>query len=173
MNTADFIKRLACCEQQVAQLNQAPTPEAQTALIEAVASISLPNFGDQSKNNAFNSMGQPKVDTVEDPGAYTPPANVTHPLGKSANFETLQTNMALAEGIVEKVDQTDAKIDALVTAGRKFNASKARSDLHNITATLVAMLKQVDPAATWVTPELQKLDKQASEIHGLFAPARV
>lgn len=173
MNTADFVKRLACCEQQVSQLNQAPTPEGQTALIEAVASISLPNFGDQSKNDAFNNLGQPKVDTVEDPGAYTPPTSVTHPLGKSANFQTLQTNMAMAEGIVEKVNQTDTKIDALVTAGRKFNASKARNDLHTIVATLVSMLKQVDPAQPWVTAELQKLDRQASEIHGLFAPAKV
>lgn len=173
MDTASFIKRLACCEQQVAQLNQAPTPEGQTALIEAVASISLPNFGDQSKNNAFNGLGQPKVDTLEDPGAWTPPASVTHPLGKSASFQTLQANMAMAEGIVEKVNQTDEKIDALVTAGRKFNASKARNDLHTIVATLVSMLKQVDPAQPWVTAELQKLEAQASDIHGLFAPAKV
>jgi len=173
MDKAEFIKRLACCEQQVKKLTDTPSPEATSALVQAVASISLPSFGDPSKNNSFMSLGQPKLDTVEDPGAYTPPTSVTHPLGKSANFQTLQTNLKMAEEIVEKVDQTDTKIDALVTAGRKFNASQARSDLHTIVATLVSMLKQVDPAQPWVTAELQKLANQATEIHGLFAPAKV
>lgn len=173
MNTADLMKRIACCEQQVALLDHEPSPENQTALIEMVASISLPNFGDQSKNDAFDGMGKPKVDTMEDPGAYTPPANITHPLGKQADLETLQTNLAMAETIVQKVHVTDEKIDAMVTAGRRFNASKARNELHTIVATLVSMLKQVDPAHKWVTAELQKIDLRAAEIHDLFAPVKI
>lgn len=173
MDPKSFVQKLAFMEQQVALLNEGPNPEAAKNLQAAIASISLPNFGDQSKNDAFMGLGQPKVDTVEDPGAYTPPVNVTHPVGKSASFATLQGNMKLAEEIVEAVRETDVKIDALVTAGRKFNASKARGDLHTVVAQLTDMMRQVDLAEPWTTGDLLNLSKQASEIHALFASAKV
>ena len=168
-----FENRLAFIEYQVATLNKGPNRKAAYDLQKAVASISLPNFGDQSDNSSFMSLGQPKVDTVEDPGAYTPPPNVTHPLGKTASFAALQTNMNLAEEIVENVAETDAKIDALVTAGRKFNASKAQADLHSIIANLTGIMSQVDLAEPWVQDDLSKLANRAAEIHALFAPAKV
>jgi len=170
---ASFESRLAYIEQQVGTLNNGPNPEALKNLQVAVASINLPNFGDQSDNSSFMGLGQPKVDTVEDPGAYTPPPAVTHPLGKSASFASFQENTKLAEEVIQHVAETDSKIDALVTAGRRFNASKARGDLHVVTATLASMMRQVDLAEPWVTTDLRGLSKRAREIHTLFASAKV
>ena len=170
---ASFESRLAYIEQQVTTLNNGPDPEALKNLQVAVASITLKNLGDQSDNSQFMNLGQPKVDTVEDPGSYTPPPAVTHPLGKSASFASFQVNTKLAEEIIQHVAETDTKIDTLVTAGRRFNASKARGDLHVVTATLASMMRQVDLAEPWVTTDLRGLSKRAREIHALFASAKV
>lgn len=172
MDKAAFVKKLAEIEQTISDLNAKPTAEGQKALQTAVASISLPNFGDQSKNDAFMGMGAPKVDTVEDPGSYTPPSSVTHPLGKTASFATFQSNVSLAEEITTQIAETSSKIDALVTAGRKFNAAKAQSDCFQVVATLQDMLRQVDLAEPWVTADLQRLAKRSEGLHALFAPAK-
>lgn len=173
MDPKAFVQRLAYIEQQVALLGKGPNPQAAKNLQAAIGSINLPDFGDQSKNDSFMGLGQPKVDTVEDPGAYTPPPAVTHPLGKSASFATLQGNMKLAEEIVDHVRETDVKIDALVTAGRRFNASKARADLHMVVAALTDMMRQVDLAEPWTTGDMLQLAKRAEEIHQLFSSAKV
>lgn len=173
MDKAAFVNKLAEIEQIIQNLASNPTPEGATALQTSVASIKLLEVGDQSKNNAFYGLGAPKVDTVEDPGAYTPPPAVTHPLGKSASFATFQANLKLAEEIITQVAETDVKIDALVTAGRKFNASKARTDLHLVTANLQDVLRQVDIAEPWVTGDLQKLAKKCEGLHALFANAKL
>lgn len=167
---AAFVQKLTYIEQQVALLNQGANPEAAKNLL---AAITLRDPGDQSKNNAWYITAPPKVDTVEDPGSYTPPPGVTHPMGKSASFAILQSNMKMAEEIVEMVRETDVKIDALVTAGRKFNASKARADLHTVVGTLTDMMRQVDLAEPWTTGDMLQLQERASEIHKLFAPAKV
>ena len=165
--------RLAHIEKQVETLSKGPNPEVLGNLQKAVASISLPHPGDQGKNDAWYITAPPKVDTVEDPGAYTPPADVTHPLGKTASFLALQGNMKMAEEILQHVAETDEKIDALVTAGRKFNASKARADLHGVVATLTNMMTQVDMAQPWVSDDLSKIAKRCDELHALFASAKV
>lgn len=134
------------------------------------AAVKLPDFGDQSKNDAFSDMGAPKVDTIEDPGAWTPPTNITHPLGKSA--AVLAANSDLAEDILTKVAETSDKVNALKTAGRPFNASRAQADLHKIAAEVHTILSNVDMAEGWVGDDLAALAKRAEHIHSLFAAAR-
>jgi hypothetical protein len=135
------------------------------------ANINLPDFGDQSKNDAFNGLGEPKVDTVEE--GWTPPPDVTNPKVATANLEAFKANSSVAETILTQVSETTDKIDALVTAGRKFNASKAQADLHQITSSVEEILTQTDLAQPWVGDALQKLAAQAEHIHGLFASATV
>ena len=134
------------------------------------AAVDLPDFGDQSKNDAFSDLGAPKVDTMEDPGAWTPPTNITHPLGKSA--AVLAANSDIVEAILTKVAETSDKVAALETAGRPFNASRAQADLHKIAAEVHTILSNVDMAEGWVGAELTALAKRAGHIHRLFASAR-
>jgi hypothetical protein len=144
-------------------------PAVWTDMRELSAKINLPDFGDQSKNDAFNGLGEPKVDTVEE--GYTPPAEITNP--KTANLEAFKGNTSVAETILTQVAETTDKIDALVTAGRKFNASKAQADLHQIASSVEEILTQTDLGSPWVGDALQKLAQQAEHIHGLFASATV
>jgi len=142
---------------------------AAVALKEMVAAIKLPDFGDQSKNDAFYGLGAPRVDTA-DPGQKLP-AEVTNP--KLASHEALLENTTLAEGILQQVGETEAKIDQLVQAGRKFNAARAKQDLHQVSARLTNFLQDVDMAQPWVKGDLAKLANRSSELHALFATAKV
>jgi hypothetical protein len=177
MDAKAFENHLSFIERHITEL------ETRTAAKRAIpasliaslrkASISLPSFGDQSKNDAFYDLGQPKVDTVEDPGAYTPPANVTHPLGKSASFRILKANGDAAETILSQMAETATKIDSLEAAGRPFNAAKARADVHKVVGACERILANADLAEPYLAEEIQTLAKRASRIHGLFASARV
>lgn len=133
------------------------------------AAVSLPDFGDQSKNKAFYGLGEPKVDTVED-GEWSPPKDVTHPMGKSA--AVLNSNASLAEEILIKLADTSDKIDALQAAGRPFNAAKAQYDLHKIASEVHELLSNVDLAEPWVANDLAAVATKAANIHDLFASAR-
>lgn len=177
-----LLQRLGMLEQTVTTLDkhaneQLVAPKLHKELRALAASINLPNFGDQSKNDAFNGLGEPKVDTVPD-GGYTPPASVTHPKMASApaatpSVDALQSNSTLADNILSTVEQTGEKIDQLVTAGRKFNASKARSDLYAIAGKVAEILNNVDLAQPWVQKDLTQLSDEANKIHTLFASAKV
>lgn len=89
------------------------------------------------------------------------------------SVDTLQANATLAEDILATVEQTDAKVEALVTAGRKFNASRAKDDLYGIASKVAEILNTVDIAQPWVGDNLSELAKQAKDLHGLFATAKV
>lgn len=89
------------------------------------------------------------------------------------SYDTLQANTALAEDILGKVEATSEKIDQLVTAGRKFNASRAKSDLFGVASRVAELLENVDLAQPWVEKDLTALAQEAGHIHGLFASAKV
>lgn len=169
-----FSARLAQVEEVVAKLDAAAqsgdqAPKFHTQLRQMAAKIHLPSYADQSKNNLFMNLGEPKVDTVDD--NWKAPSSVTHP--KTASLETLQANEALASGILNKVEETATKIDQLVTAGRKFNASRAKSDVFAVASRVAEVLNSTDLAQPWVTDELSTISAEADRLHGLFAPAKV
>lgn len=82
--------------------------------------------------------------------------------------DLVETNTLTATDILQKVQATGQKIDELVTAGRKFNASKAREDLYTVTSTLNDVL--LENKLSDATDRLAQLDQEASRIHGLFFP---
>jgi hypothetical protein len=88
---------------------------------------------------------------------------------KTASYDTFTANVELAEDIVAKVASTDEKIERLVTAGKKFDAVRARGDLHKIASRVAEISQNVDLAQPWVANDLSELSKRANEIHGLFA----
>lgn len=168
-----FDSRLSYVERHVTELEKrtASDMEIPESLLASFknAAVHLPDFGDQSKNDAFYGLGAPKVDTVEE--GWEPPKEVTHP--KMASVRTLRANAELAETILTQVAETTEKVDALAAAGRPFNAAKARADLHKIACDCAGILKDADLAQPYVANDLGELAKQANHIHGLFASARV
>lgn len=155
---------------------QKPGADLLKGLHKLVASIHLPNFGDQSKNDAFMGLGQPKVDTVPD-GGFTPPRSVTHPTpGKEASLATFDRNVALAEDTLGKIQAVDARITQ-IEASRKasgkggFNAARARADVHVLSNRLTRLASECDMAQPWVGTELDKLAEDTAKIHDVFFPA--
>jgi len=135
---------------------QADMKEEAGKLADLIKWLQRPSaYGDQSKNDMAIGL---KGGT---PGG-----------AKTASYESLESNSNLAETIIQQVAETSETIDRLVTAGRKFNASKANEDLHTITTRVAEILANVDLAQPWVANDLNALAKQADHIHGLFKGAK-
>ena len=100
-------------------------------------------------------------------------APVAAPAAAQPSLESLKGNTTLADSILNTVEETNTKVEALVTAGRKFNAAKAKEDLYAIASRVTEIVNNVDLAQPWVAKDLTALDQQAKYIHGLFAPAKV
>lgn len=176
--------RIALIEQQVSLVNKLaaaklPTATAVTSLREMVGGLHFYNPGDQSKNDAWNITAPPKVEEV-DGKPLSLPAEVTNPkmatdavVVEGAGVEALNVNATIAEGILSTLSETNDRIDTLVTAGRKFNAAKAKEDLHKIGTSVQTILTDMDLAMPYVKADLEKLATEAASIHGLFVPAKV
>lgn len=171
--------RIALIEQQVSLVGKLasaklPTATAVTSLREMVGGLHFYNPGDQSKNDAWNITAPPKVEEV-DGKPLSLPAEVTNPklATEGAGVEALNVNAEIAEGILSSLGETNDRINSLVTAGRKFNATKAKQDLHKIGTDVQAILTDMDLAMPYVKADLEKLAAQAASIHGLFVPAKV
>lgn len=88
-------------------------------------------------------------------------------------IDTVLANRAVTQDILTKAETTVAKIDRLAAAGRRFNAAKAKADVHAVTSKVAEILQHTSMTETWVADDLQKLAKQADHLHGLFASAKV
>lgn len=91
---------------------------------------------------------------------------------KQASYDTFSAHVELAEDIVAKVAATDEAIDRLVAAGKRFNASKAKQDLHKIASRVAEIAQNVDLAQPWVGNDLSDLSTKATEIQSLFLTAK-
>jgi hypothetical protein len=117
---------------------------------------------------------EPSTSTVYAPG--TKSASAAAPasaLSASPSFDNFKQNTMLAEDVIQTVETTDQKVDALVTAGRKFNAGKVKGELFTIASRVTEIINNVDLAQPWVRNDLTALAAQAKHIHGLFASAKV
>jgi hypothetical protein len=123
--------------------------------IKAANKIKSPN---QSKNQTYYNLGEPKVEVA--------------PTAKSATedlaYNVLQENSTVAGEILACLEETNDKVDALVTAGKKFNAARAKSDLHGVSTKVAGILRDADLTQPWVKADLTKLASRAKEIHGIF-----
>jgi len=80
----------------------------------------------------------------------------------------INDNAQTATNVLRTVEATNETIDRLVEAGKRFNASKAKADLHKIASQVSEIVSNVDLSAGWVKNDLLALSKRADEIHGLF-----
>ena len=100
------------------------------------------------------------------------------PTGQSDNRafyaadEALDANAKMAEAILDKVEQTHVAIERLATAGRRFNASAAKVDLHAIACDTQMLLVTADLANPAVMDDLQGLAHRSDQMHALFANAK-
>lgn len=147
-------RQVAQIEAEIKMLQSGGMPKemmaSQVATLKSLISgIRSPSpYGDQSKNKSFY-VG-----------------------GKQASYDTFKAHSDMADDIVAKVAATDAMIDRLAAAGKRFNSVRAKTDLHKIASRVSEIAQNVDLAQPWVGNDLQELHKQASTIHDLFIPAK-
>lgn len=141
--------------------------EARQAFMVAANKIQSPN---QSKNQTYYNLGQPDVYTVTDSMPQPEVAPTAKSAGTKLAYDVLQENSTIAGEILASLEETNGKVDSLVTAGRKFNAARAKADLHVVSSKVAGILRDVDLTQTWVRGDLDKLAARASELHGIFFP---
>ncbi len=112
-------------------------------------------YGNQSQNSTFYGL----------PGG-TPGG------AKTASFDNYKANTKTAEEALAKVALTHSKVEALVAAGKRFNAAKAKADLHKVASRVSEIVASVDLGYGWVGGELTELHKRASDLDALY-PAKV
>lgn len=86
-------------------------------------------------------------------------------------YDTIQANRALANNILAKSDETVQVIDRLASAGKPFNAARAKADVHAVTSKVAGIIRE-DLTQSWVGQDLHKLAAQADKLHGLFIPKK-
>lgn len=158
------------------KVTQAKMNEGLEILNKLAQKIKSPN---QSTNATYYGLGAPDVYQVGDAGpkpfevgdATPAPVTVTAS-DEGLAFDTIQANSATAQTILAKANETVAKIDKLAQAGKKFNAAKAKSDVHAVTSKVAGILK-MDLTASWVMGDLAKLATRTEQLHKLFASAKV
>lgn len=157
-----FSNDLKALETHIAALKEAAAKKATNLadgvahLVKLAGKIKSPN---QSKNDTYYNLGAPDVHEVGDKVA-------------GLSYDTYVANTELATAITAKAEETVSTIDKLAAAGRKFNASRAKSDVHAVSTKVAGILK-TDLTASWVSGDLTKLAARMDEIHGLFAKAKV
>jgi hypothetical protein len=126
-------------------------------LIKLAQKIKSPH---QSENSTYYNLGSPVVHEVGDKTA------------SGLSYDVYASNTELAQTILAKTEATARTIDKLASAGRKFNASRARADVRTITDKVAGILT-TDITQSWVKSDLTKLAARAEQIHELFANAKV
>ena len=144
---------LAATERVVGALNRLASgnkrdPRLVQALLQNVRSIQAPS---QSKRAYYGPL------TAETPSRLA--------------FDAYQANMTVAKDVLDKAKVTVAKIAALVSQGKRFDANRARGDVTQVTSRVAKICESTELTESWVASDLQKLATQMNKIHGLFHSA--
>jgi hypothetical protein len=153
---------LATIERHIQALNEAASKKASNlaegveVLKKLAGKIKSPN---QSDNSVYYGLGAPKVYEVGDKVARL-------------SYDTYIANTELANTILASTEKCVQVIDKLAAAGKKFNASRAKADVRDVSVK-VAGIMQTDLTASWVRGDLDKLAARAEQLSGLFVNAKV
>ena len=121
------------------------------------------SVGNQSDNSAYYGL---KSDLFE-AGGPEPKVETT-----KLAYDTHRANSTMATQILDQMDSVNSRIDELVTAGKKFNATRAKADAYLVTSKIAGIVNEVDLTVPWVAEDLKKLAAQAEHLHGLFFPKK-
>lgn len=160
-------KALTLLTQKVASKQAQGIASARQAFVVAANKIKSPN---QSKNQTYYGYGDPPVFEVGDAPPPVEAAPTAKAAGNKLAYDVLQENSTIAGEILANLEETNEKIDSLVQAGKKFNAAKAKADLHGVSTKVAGILRDVDLAQSWVRGDLDKLAAHADQLHGVFFP---
>jgi hypothetical protein len=163
-------------ENHIAALNKAAElktadekmAEGTAILVKMASGLELPS----PQNSAYYGIGAGApvpAAPVEALAAPAPQPVVGAPIEGLA-YDRVQSNNAVAEQIVSQAEATADQIDKLAKEGKKFNAARARGDVHAVTHKVASILQDTDLAPEWVAGDLAKLAARADELHGLFFP---
>jgi hypothetical protein len=130
------------------------------ALKDMIAFLRRPSvYGNQSDNSSYYGLPEKLPD------------------GSSARSKEASVSEATkaARSILNLVGRTEAKIDQLVLSGKNFDARKAKADIYKIAKNVDIIVNhpKFKSADQEVAVALNQLGKRATEIHGLFASAKV
>lgn len=132
--------------------------QGRAILVKMAADLPRP-----TPNSAYYGFAEPA------PVAQQQPQPAGAPVADLA-YDRVQSNNALAEQIVTQAEATVDRIDALVKEGKRFNAARAKADVHAVTHKVASILEDTDLAPEWVAGDLKKLAARSDELHGLFFP---
>lgn len=170
---------LAKIEKHVAALAkaaQAGTPREKMAegfdILVKLASQIVP----ASQDGGYYGFGEPTPEPVTAPEPVAPehaPVVDVPPVDGGLTYDVYTANNAIAEQIVTQAEETTDRIDKLADAGKKFNAARARADIHVVTSKVAGILRDTDLTAPWIADDLKRLATRGQKLHDLFAPAKV
>jgi hypothetical protein len=171
VETQNFELKLAAVENQLTAMGAKAASQSVFAALESlVTALKDPDYVVVA---AKQDEPAQQDEQAEQAPKEQEPAKAQEDQGqKTASYESLKANADVVESILATVDGTNEKIDRLVAAGKRFNAAKAKSDLHKIASKVSEIVANVDLAAPWVKNDLVELARQADTIHSLF-PANV
>jgi hypothetical protein len=84
--------------------------------------------------------------------------------------DTYSSNLKSAQSILTKAKQTVTTISRLSSAGKKFNAARARADVAQVTTRVASICADTELTESWVRDDLVKLAARNDRIHRLFHP---
>lgn len=171
MNVESFDKKLRALELQTGYLTKLAKEGRENPAVfqDMVRTAATLTAQDEESSEDQSS----EEDSAKGSELYDMCAKESKQADVAANLEDFRVNAKTAETILDRVGETSDKISDLVKAGRKFNASRARADLHSISAQVEDILTQTDLGQPWVGAALQKLATEAERLHNLFPSVTV
>lgn len=130
------------------------------SLKDMVAFLRRPSvYGNQSDNSTYYGLPEKLPD------------------GSSARSKeaAVQENSNVARNIMGTLRKVEERIDQLVLSGKRFDVARAKGDLHKVAANVRTVVEhpKFKEGGREVVIALHELGKRATQIHGLFASARV
>lgn len=141
-------------------------PKAFEYLKKEAGKIQSPN---QSNNSTYYGLGEPDVHEVTD---AAPKPHTVAAAAENLTYDVYETNMKLARQILDLSQETVATIDRKVAAGKKFNASRAKGDVHALTSKVASICETTTLTEDWVVADLQKLASRSKSLLRLFTGSK-
>lgn len=174
--TMTIDKDLGILEAHVEKLHKAASARVSTQKMAEGVNLLVrlaKSVGNQSDNSAYYGM-KPDLFEVGDPEPEIFEVGDPEPKVETTKlaYDIHKANSLLATQVLDQMESVNSRIDELVTAGKRFNATKAKADAYLVTSKIAGIVNEVDLTVPWVADDLKKLAAQAEHLHGLFFPKK-
>jgi len=160
-----FSEHLARIEADLKALENKASSDQLRGAVDKTAALKAEAAKVAASISAFVRLAQnPEVPQVDKAAVSSTPGI------EALHYDTYQQNSEVATKILDQVESTSEQIEKLVEAGKKFNATQAKGDVHAVATKVAGILRDVDLTKPWVQEDLNKLASRMGHIHGLFFP---